>query len=131
MPCVPGIQFSWSLLCHRVVLTVTRFLAPDTRDTHLQTRSTCMWLQVHCDDMAGEYVRHFTQAELVVGAAAEARLAKTLVQRVGVPEALAVAAAMVSSASCVVKAEHHRGTATEEQLLEVPRLPASSVAGPN
>lgn len=121
MPRVPGVKFTLSLLCHHPALTITRFPAPDT--PRLEIRSMCMWLQVHCDDMAGEYVRHFTQAELVVGAAAEARLAKTLAQRVGVPEALAVAAAMVSSASCVVKAEHHRGTATEEQLLEV-RSPA-------
>lgn len=78
--------------------------------------------------MASEYVRHFTQRELVVGAGAEARLAKTLCQRVDLAGALAVAAAMTSASSCFVKAENHRAGITQEQLLEV--LPLRSSFNP-
>ena len=75
--------------------------------------------------MASEYVRHFTQQELVVGAGAEARLAKTLCQRVSLPDVLAVADRMVSSSSCIVKAEHHRAGVSEAALLQV-RIPLAT-----
>lgn len=79
----------------------------------------CACLQVYADNLASEYVRHFTQQELVIGAAAEARLAKTLVKRVTLADTLAVAAEMRSSCSCIVKVEHHWKAVTEAQLLEV------------
>eukprot|EP00892_Ulva_mutabilis_P009176 jgi/Ulvmu1/6630/UM003_0268.1 len=86
--------------------------------------------QVFCDDLASEYVRHFTRRELVVGAGAEARLAKTLCQRTSVGEVLAVAEGMRAARSCIVKAEHHRAGITEEQLLQVlERVDAAEAAG--
>jgi hypothetical protein len=81
-------------------------------------------MQTYSDDLAAEYVRHFTQQELVIGAAAEARLAKTLLQRVTLHDALEVAREMRSSCSCIVKVEHHWRAVSEAQLLEVRARPA-------
>jgi hypothetical protein len=76
-------------------------------------------MQTFADDLAGEYVRHFTQQELVIGAEAEARLAKTLIKRVSLADTLKVAQEMCSNCSCIVKVEHHTNAVAEAQLLKV------------
>lgn len=78
-----------------------------------------MCMQTFADDLAGEYVRHFTQQELVIGAEAEARLAKTLIKRVSLADTLKIAQEMRSQCSCIVKVEHHANGVTEGQLLKV------------
>jgi hypothetical protein len=76
-------------------------------------------MQTFADDLAGEYVRHFTQQELVIGAEAEARLAKTLIKRVSLADTLKVAQEMRNNCSCIVKVEHHTSAVSETQLLKV------------
>lgn len=75
-------------------------------------------MQTFADDLAGEYVRHFTQQELVIGAEAEARLAKTLIKQVFLEGTLAVAQEMRSKCSCIVKVEHYANAVTEDDLLQ-------------
>lgn len=103
------------------------------RDFSLQHEpavSAWVVMQTFAEDLAGEYVRHFTQQELVIGAEAEARLAKTLIKRATLADVLAVAQEMRSRCSCIVKVEHHANAVTEEQLLQVPP-PCPSALEPN
>jgi hypothetical protein len=81
-------------------------------------------VQEEAGDAAGEYARHFTARELVVGAAAEAALSVTLLERVGRPALEALLDSFRPSSSCVVKAVDYAQSVRDEQLLEVrdPRL---------
>ena len=70
-------------------------------------------------DVAGEYARHFTGNELVVGASVEARLRKALLGAVTRDKVAALHALHRSSNSCVVKVAEHAPSVTVTELLQV------------
>lgn len=69
--------------------------------------------------MAGEYARHFTNKELVVGSGMEARLRKALLARITRDMLTELHAAHCSSHNCVVKVIAHKSSITEAELLAV------------
>lgn len=110
------LQFA-TFRCFVAVQAFTQNLSVQRCGSFVDMCFVCM--QTFAYDLAGEYVRHFTQQELVIGAEAEARLAKTLIKRVSLADALVVTQEMRSSCSCIVKVEHHTNAVTAAQLLNV------------
>ncbi|CAL5222596.1 g4987 [Coccomyxa viridis] len=75
--------------------------------------------QVYAQEIRAEYVRHFLSDEFVVGREKEARLFKSIIDKITAEDVQQVAEQLRSSASCVVKAVSHRRGVSEEELAAV------------
>ena len=77
----------------------------------------------HGQEIRAEYVRHFLTDEFVVGREKEARLFKSIIDKITAEDVQQVAEQLRSSASCVVKAVSHRRHALGPSLQFCPDRP--------
>lgn len=74
-------------------------------------------MQGYATDLAGEYVRHFLNGELVVGAELEAQLSVTLAKLISTADVQRMSHDYRSASSCVVKVVQFPARTTEDEVL--------------